>query len=509
MELFTLNALLEKRSRRGSPIHHNWMTEWMETGIAEGKGLVEWVREKFAWSSINTRELDRSRKQAEAWMAKGIWAAAWHESSLQLHRDWKCPGILFGIGNASSHQSWVGIFNSRKHKTVLPHEDWLVALRSFLPHIVAQGAGVASSVGTLTYDLAVAHAEMTNSPLLVVLPFPIEQIDRHSMSPMLPPTSTSGFTVTCLTNALQCAKQVRMVCRDRILARLSDVHLILAIRSGGNMERTISRQQADDPRPQWVLIPAQPSKEYLGNVHLFEASPQRANPFWIQRETDLHPAHSASAPEAHQFPWGDYLYHYTRSCTGPWPGQSYREYLASLLRGDPDSGHTALDTLIRILREGRIRAGARLVRGSEAVVSWTSRSPGELSSIRRWNPALIRWTFEGYGIAVSRRILRKEGAKPTIYGSDSTYSKLREVERYRFQLHRPPDCSWKHEREWRTHGDLILENIPTDEAFLFVSRPDEAARLKSETACRRRVIILHENFESGRNNVRIAHSPIN
>ena len=60
------------------------------------------------------------------------------------------------------------------------------------------------------------------------------------------------------------------------------------------------------------------------------------------------------------FAWGNYLFHYTRACPGPWPGQAYHEYLADLLDGRSLSGHSAFDTLIRIMEERLIRAGSRI-----------------------------------------------------------------------------------------------------------------------------------------------------
>ena len=59
--------------------------------------------------------------------------------------------------------------------------------------------------------------------------------------------------------------------------------------------------------------------------------------------------HRLQVLDAAEIKWEDYLYHYTRSCPGPWPGQSYRLYLESLFDekfsggafspGNPHSDH--------------------------------------------------------------------------------------------------------------------------------------------------------------------------
>jgi hypothetical protein len=281
-----------------------------------------------------------------------------------------------------------------------------------------------------------------------------------------------------------------MICRDHLLALLSDVHLLLSIRPEGNFFSILHQLQASQPRRQWVMMPPPHLRKNDGNTRLVQAFPQWARPFSLKIQRSAHPFSPEDVEDPPRIPWETYLYHYTRSCPGPWPGQTYEEYLLGLLRGDPDSGHTILDTLARIFSEGRIRAGSRLVRGDHPVISWTSRSPLELTSIRRWNPGLIRWTFEPYGIAVRKRVMRLQGAKPAIYGDDLVFSTLDASERYRFQMHRPPGISWKIEREWRSPGDLVLGHLSPADAFVFLPERSDAERLEADGRCRFPVIPL-------------------
>lgn len=182
--------------------------------------------------------------------------------------------------------------------------------------------------------------------------------------------------------------------------------------------------------------------------------------------------------------WRDYLFHYTRACSGPWPGETYRQYLFDLLElqgllGErAPAGGTALGTLVRIAREGVLRASGRMVRSRTAVVCWSSLPPRELPKIRKWRRALVRWTVEPYGVAVRRDILRALGAKPAVYGGEHTYARLSDSEKYRFQLSRStPTGSWRHEREWRVRGDLDLSTLKPGEGFLFVRTEEEKAKM--------------------------------
>jgi hypothetical protein len=180
--------------------------------------------------------------------------------------------------------------------------------------------------------------------------------------------------------------------------------------------------------------------------------------------------------------WERYLYHYTRSCPGPWLGEEDRDYLLSLLDNSPLAGHTALHALIRILKERRVRGSSRLVRGNDAVVSFSSRSPQEIGKMRQWNPALIRWTFEPYGLALSRKLLKNFGARPAVYAKSETYHRLPHAERFRFQRHEPPRCSWKHEREWRLPHDLSLEGISREDYFVFIPTYEDVLELEFHLA---------------------------
>jgi hypothetical protein len=197
---------------------------------------------------------------------------------------------------------------------------------------------------------------------------------------------------------------------------------------------------------------------------------------------DCQPArrHAGGTPvaPAHVIDWRRYLCHYVRSHPGPWPGQSEDDYLAELFAQAPGCSREAGDTLVRILREMLVRASSAMTRGELPVVSWSARGPLEFAALRRWNRALTRWTLEPFGIAVNRRELHALGARPAIYGPEVLHAQLRHEHRFRFQLHAPPHCNWKHEREWRLPADLALHAVA--DGVVFVKDIAAAQRLFRE-----------------------------
>jgi hypothetical protein len=91
----------------------------------------------------------------------------------------------------------------------------------------------------------------------------------------------------------------------------------------------------------------------------------------------------------------------------------------------------------------------------------------------RWNPALVRWTFESYGIAILKQALLSAGAAPVIYISGDKYTSLPPEERFRFQIHEPPGKDWSREKEWRIKGDLYLDRIPRDDLVIVLPRHEQ------------------------------------
>jgi hypothetical protein len=491
---FILNACMEKMQKWDGDAYHGWLMEWLRSGSTGVEDLRDWLREKadrekgtaLGRQCLTQGGFDQARKQADQWREKGVRLALWSTDmdALSSEADAPCPCALFCIGSADWDWPWAGVFNSRKSRTILPHTRWLAALRTALHELGDQAhdqkIGLASSQGTITYDLVSAYAKHAGIPLLQVLPQPIEiTMQTYDCSPTA--NRFPHIILTCMTKAVKCLKKNPMVCRDKLLACLCDYYVVLEVRRGGNLSEILEGEQRRRPHPQRVLIPKAGSVETDGSVQLFNDFPKWSTPIFekdLERPvTRLHGLNTGSRAQIlglKDIPWQEYLYHYTRACPGPWPDQSREEYLLSLLENDALSGHTALDTLACILVQREIRSSSRLIRGDQAVTSWTSRPPPEMKSMRRWNRGLMRWTFEPYGVAVKRTLLLQKGAKPVIYASEKAYQRMKPSERFRFHLHAPPRCSWKAEKEWRLPQDFCLDAISAEDGFIFAPHSSDA-----------------------------------
>ncbi len=482
---FTLVGFIGARGKWSGPALHGLLGEWIESGMPAGVALEEWLKEEvMGGGSLHGGRLDRARSRADVWNTKGARMATWAAPGLTALPEAgpRCPRVLFALGGeARADRFRAAVFNSRKPRLVLPGERWLEALRGSLPAIRGSGMGLLSSVGTMSYDLATVWALHAAIPLVLVAPMAMEEASREGAPELLRELLASGGCVnTCLLKAMGCPKGTHMVCRDRLLAMLADEHWIIELREGGNLFSLLKREQAVRPRPVRIVMPEAPGPPPERTCGLTKTFPHGT---------------TMVAPDVRVLPpasirWEEYLYHCTRACPGPWPGQGERDFLLGLLRNDPLSGHTALDTLIRILSEGVLRASARLIRGDHPTVSWTAVPPPELETIRRWRPALIRWTFEPYGFAVKRKVLHRMGARPAVYAPSEAFGRLRSRDLFRFQRHEPPRCLWKGEREWRLPTDLALEDLAPDEAFVFMRGREDVRRLRDFVHLSLPVVVL-------------------
>jgi len=251
--------------------------------------------------------------------------------------------------------------------------------------------------------------------------------------------------------------------RDRWVLALSHRMIAICVRSGGNLDGYLKSaqlpQEATDRRFQTVFVKPPSLKKALipKKIHV---------PDWYRPE--------------------DYLIHWTRSCVGPWPGESHAEHFSRLMKGQQET--EGLDTLKRILKEGVIRASTRLVRGGYPVVPFTENPPQDLPGLMRWRSGLRRWTFEPYGIALSKARLVESGARPVIYGEIADFERLPQEERPFFQLAKSGVGDWTQEMEWRILGDLNLEAFETQELALLLPSQQEAISMSK--TCPWRVIAL-------------------
>ena len=177
---------------------------------------------------------------------------------------------------------------------------------------------------------------------------------------------------------------------------------------------------------------------------------------------------------------GRYLIHCTRGRQGGFAGQSSQGYAADLLLCEEDLEPSPFETLIRILRTGRIAATSLLKRDATSSVSFADVPLAELLARRGYQQHLRRWDWEPYGLAICRDVLETHfGVRPVQYLPSNEYRHLPESERWLFQPSAAPQSrDWTAEREWRCPVDVRLSKLDFADALVFAATREEAAILQ-------------------------------
>lgn len=174
----------------------------------------------------------------------------------------------------------------------------------------------------------------------------------------------------------------------------------------------------------------------------------------------------------------EWLVHCTRSCVGPWPGQTEHQYRDALLLGEVDANRTPLDTLRRIIRSKKLIANAIASAKKWPVVCFSSAPLADRLLSRCYRPHLKRWDYEPYGIAIRRKTAERLGFRSVIYGDKQDRASIDASDQYRFQAI-GKTYDWTAEREWRYNSDIDLQTLDVKDVRVFVATDHDAKEIQS------------------------------
>ncbi|MBI5251939.1 MAG: hypothetical protein HY912_20800 [Desulfomonile tiedjei] len=442
------------------------------------------VREAFHKSGFNDcensflsdRRLSAAAATAEEWFRRGIKVILPANLKSGEATTVDLPAVFFVRGNTSIlERPTAAILNSRGKLTLSPDDQWLAATKEAFQYAVAKGLVLVSGYGNIQYSTTCALAR--RGPMVVVchelLPFMVPdpaQTELASFSEEFFRSDKILF-LSAFPPGPATGPNTRRTERDRLISEIASVLLVGRVRKGGNMGRIL--RQAE--------VKGKKTVHFGGQEEGLERSTEKVEHGASESVPGCRASLVQERPLKHAirqfegFADGSrFLIHYTRSFPGPWPGQNMLDYCLSLIDGEKDSTHTAFDTLMRIVKERRIRASAKLIRGKYPVVSLTECPPGEVRNLNEWRPGLIRWSFEPYGVALPLRPLFCMGARPVIYAVKEAYEDLSDELRYLFQLQSAYGRGWSLEKEWRIRGDLEITESLQREMVIIVKTIEEA-----------------------------------
>lgn len=346
------------------------------------------------------------------------------------------------------------VVNSRQRRLPKSEDPWLRETVRAVETAINQGISIVSSVGMITWEWVVWHTKRLGGNQVIVLPRGkvssmtdrVEEIVREFDLDV----RHTVFLMPFHAKDKRIRKEVYPE-RDRWVMALAERIFPVSMRESGVMSKLLA-----DP-------------DVIGQVDNSYQIP------YIRYRDDREGTKQLLVDVDGKINVGDwdYLTHWTRSCHGAWTGERICDFYQDLYTADNGYPRDGLQTLKRILQEGKIRGSDELVRGSEAMVSLTETTPEKLLDIIRWRPGFIRWNFEPYGISIKRQALESMGARSVRYGSEAQFRQLSETDGAYFQLVSPEGKDWGVEKEWRVLGDIDLGVLDTKDVIVWVLKEAE------------------------------------
>ncbi|MBU1024339.1 hypothetical protein KKB99_08675, partial [bacterium] len=111
----------------------------------------------------------------------------------------------------------------------------------------------------------------------------------------------------------------------------------------------------------------------------------------------------------------DYITHWTRRFSGPWPGEKSADFYRAIAFGGINYPRSADATLERILSENLLRGSSSWMKNNKTAVSFTQLPPLKATELMKYRKRYVRYTFEPFGIAIKKDAARETGIKPVEY----------------------------------------------------------------------------------------------
>ncbi len=168
-----------------------------------------------------------------------------------------------------------------------------------------------------------------------------------------------------------------------------------------------------------------------------------------------------------------FLWHWTRTHHGPFPGESRGAYCRALL-STARYPRTAYDILLHIVTERRLRASHRHMPMGTETVSFTQLLPREAVDLMRWRSRYREMTAEPYGVGIRISAAKRIDIRPVHYFDAVPHPDLPRWQ----QQSTGRSGDWRAEREWRSPRDVDLTRIDSSDLLIATRREQEATELQ-------------------------------
>lgn len=176
----------------------------------------------------------------------------------------------------------------------------------------------------------------------------------------------------------------------------------------------------------------------------------------------------------------DYITHWTRRFSGPWPGEKSADYYRVIAHCGVNYPRTADATLKRILSEHKLRGSSSWMKSGKSAVSFTELHPHKAIELMKWRRRYVRYTFEPFGVAIKKDSAMDIGIKPVKYlNSIDDVTQASQSDDYTQTYSKG---EWWKEAEWRYIGDLDLKQFSDDDIRVVVPTSEYVERFSRNSS---------------------------
>lgn len=350
------------------------------------------------------------------------------------------------------------ILNSRQSKRPCRADEWVKATKSAISQYCSQESLCLTSIGMNSWELALHLVNISGGRQIIVIPPETTEYGCASISDFLRNfrLDEGRTSLLILDNFRNQTSREWPQSRDEFLISCARILVPVSVRPSGRLNSLIEQSGATIDSSFRT-----PYRKPFDLVH------------YNWNRTRLNPQIGDG--------W-KCLTHWTRSAFSPLETGDHYDFYRAILESN-DYPFSALHILEQILREGRIRASSRFIRGGYRVVSLTAQEPTEAIKLMRWRKRYAYYSFEPYGISISASFARQLGFQPVSYGTIADFDLLPEPDRPFFQNAGSDEADWQPEVEWRHVGDLNLQDIPPEMMRVHTYRESEIEKLRGLSPC--------------------------
>lgn len=351
------------------------------------------------------------------------------------------------------------LLNSRQSKRPCRRDSWVSATAGAVERLVDQEYTFVTSLGLNTWELALHLVNVAGGKQIVILPDVSSQRTQESIDEVIAAfqlePSRCAFLKLSTANCKGARDDAFPQQRDQLAIQTADVLFPISLRKGGSLERLVAEAQVSGKH---VVRDFSADYSPADDKVRYQFEGARMNPIFSQTD------------------W-NHLVHWTRSCHGPFPGESLFRYYGDIL-SSASYPRSAFSALVNIATSRVILSSQRFIRGGLRVVSLSELNPVEAVKLMRWRKRYVYYSFEPYGIAFDKEYAQSLGIRPAIYGDAALFERLSEAEKPYYQNIGSADADWTPEAEWRRVGNLSLSEFPVDKVRLITHTAREAEILR-------------------------------